>query len=81
MVQHDPQPAAQQETKPPVPARRKALAAARGRYQGSLAQGFVTRLTALGFVDQIMLFGAGLLVSLLPFLILLSAFCQQPGRR
>jgi membrane protein len=77
MVQHEPQPAAPRETKPPAPLGRKAVAAARDRYQGSLAQGFVTQLNALGFLDQIILFGAGLLVSLLPFLILLSAFASN----
>ena len=77
MVQHDRQPAAPRETTPPGLPGRKALAAARDRYQGSLAQGFVTQLGALGFVDQIILFGAGLLVSLLPFLILLSAFASN----
>ena len=80
MAQHRRQgrpPAAQREPKPSGPLGRKAVAAARDRYQGSLAQGFVTQLTALGFVDQIILFGAGLLVSLLPFLILLSAFASN----
>jgi len=77
MVQHDRQPAAPRETTPPGLPGRKALAAARDRYQGSLAQGFVTQLGALDFVDQIILFGAGLLVSLLPFLILLSAFASN----
>ena len=80
MVQHDrqdPQPAAPRESKPPGPPGRKAVAAARDRYEGSLAQGFVTQLNALGFLDQIILFGAGLLVSLLPFLILLSAFASN----
>src|SRR5262249_51733081 len=70
-------PAAPRATKPPAQFGRKAVAAARDRYQGSLAQGLVTQLGALGFVDQIMLFGAGLLVSLLPFLILLSAFASN----
>jgi hypothetical protein len=77
MVQHDPQPATQRGPTPPPSLGRKAAAAARDRYQGSLAQSFVTRLSALDFVDQIMLFGAGLLVSLLPFLILLSAFASN----
>jgi membrane protein len=80
MVQHDRpggQPAAQREIKRSGPPGRKALAAAQDWYEGSLAQGFVTQLTALGFVDQIVLFGAGLLVSLLPFLILLSAFASN----
>jgi membrane protein len=73
----DHQPAGQQETTRPQPAGRKALAAARDRYEGSLAQSFVTRLQALDFASQAMLFGAGLLISLLPFVILLSAFASQ----
>ena len=80
MVQHDHQdrqPAAPRGTKPPGPCGRKAVATVRNRYQGSLAQSFVTQLGTLGFVDQVMLFGAGLLVSLLPFLILLSAFASN----
>jgi membrane protein len=67
------------EREPPSshPAERRALAAARARYEGSLAQSFVRQLKDLDFSSQIMLFGAGLLVSLLPFLILLSAFASQ----
>jgi len=53
------------------------LASARDRYEGSLAQCFLVRLKALDFASQAMLFGAGLLVSLLPFVILLSAFASQ----
>jgi membrane protein len=53
------------------------LSAARARFEGSLAQSFLQRLKALDFADQAMLFGAGLLVSLLPFVILLSAFASQ----
>ena len=53
------------------------LASARDRYEGSLAQRFLIRLKALDFANQAMLFGAGLLVSLLPFVILLSAFASQ----
>ena len=51
-------------------------AAAQDRFRGSLAQSFVTELKTLDFAQEIMLFGAGLLVSLLPFLILLSAFAS-----
>jgi membrane protein len=58
-------------------ARYKVLAAARGRFEGSLAQSFLARLKALDFAGQAMLFGGGLLVSLLPFVILLSAFASQ----
>jgi membrane protein len=71
------QPAAQLRTPPSVPARYKALAWARERFEGSLAQSFLTRLNALDFADQAILFGAGLLVSLLPLVILLSAFASQ----
>jgi hypothetical protein len=70
------QPGAQPETPRSAPARYKALASARDRFEGSLAQGFLARLKALDFADQAMLFGAGLLVSLLPFVILLSAFAS-----
>ena len=80
MVQPDrreSQPAAQRETPPSRPARYKAVAWARDRFEGSLAQSFLQRLKALDFASQAMLFGAGLLVSLLPFVILLSAFASQ----
>jgi hypothetical protein len=53
------------------------VAWARDRFEGSLAQGFLQRLKAVDFASQAMLFGAGLLVSLLPFVILLSAFASQ----
>lgn len=56
---------------------RRWAAAAQARYQGSLAQSFAAELKTLDFTEQIILLGAGLLVSLLPFLILLSAFASQ----
>jgi hypothetical protein len=71
------QPGAQPEPPRALPARYKALAPVRDRYEGSLAQSFLAGLKALDFADQAMLFGAGLLVSLLPFVILLSAFARQ----
>jgi membrane protein len=80
MVQPDRQerqPSVQPETPRPRPARHKRLASARDRFKGSLAQSFLVRLKALDFADQAMLFGGGLLVSLLPFIILLSAFASQ----
>ena len=80
MVQPDRQerqPAAWGETPPSRPARYKAVAWARDRFEGSLAQSFLMRLKALDFASQAMLFGAGLLASLLPFVILLSAFASQ----
>ena len=47
------------------------------RYQGSFAQLLFTRLNALDFMNQAILFGAGVLLSLLPFLVLLSAFANE----
>lgn len=70
-------PTARRDTPPPLPARSNTLARARDRFDGCLAQSFLQRLQALDFADQAMLFGAGLLVSLLPFVILLSAFASQ----
>jgi len=80
MVQPDRQgrqPAAQRETIRSRRAGPKLAAAVRDRFEGSAAQSFVLQLKALDFANQIMLFGAGLLVSLLPFLILLSAFASE----
>ena len=56
---------------------RRWAAAAQARYQGSLAQAVAVELKTLDFTQQIVLLGAGLLVSLLPFLILLSAFASH----
>jgi membrane protein len=53
------------------------LAAARDRYEGSLWQHFFRELNAIEFFDQTMLFGANLLISLIPLLILVSAFASQ----
>src|ERR1700749_3262945 len=64
MVQPDRQqrqPGAQPEPPHSVPARYKALARARDRFDGSLARSFLARLKALDFAGQAMLFGAGLL--------------------
>jgi membrane protein len=55
---------------------RRWAAAAQARFEGSLAQSFAVELKTLDFSQQIILLGAGLLVSLLPFLILLSAFAS-----
>jgi membrane protein len=51
--------------------------AARGRFEGSSAQTFLRHLGALDFVDSIMLFGAALLISVLPFVILLSSLANH----
>jgi hypothetical protein len=71
------QPAAEPGPPPSRAARHKALAWAHDRFEGSLTQSFFTRLKILDFANQAVLFGAGLLVSLLPFVILLSAFASQ----
>ena len=70
-------PAAGRRTTPLRRAGNKVVAGARGRFEGSLVQSFLLRLKALGFSSQVILFGAGVLVSLLPFLILLSAFASN----
>lgn len=67
---HRPEPAARQGA---TPAWRKA---ARDRFDGSVAQDVVNELRTLGFSNQATLFGAGLLASLLPFLILLGTFAS-----
>lgn len=46
----------------------------RARYEGSFAQELVTGLGAVNFGDRIIIFGACLLVSVLPLIIVLSAF-------
>jgi membrane protein len=51
--------------------------AARRWFEGSVAYDAGRKLNALDFANQAMLLGAGLLVSLLPFLILLSAFANE----
>jgi len=49
----------------------------RRRYQGSAAQDLVRALGAVEFGDRIILFGAALLLSVLPLIILLSALASQ----
>src|SRR2546430_1262459 len=80
MVQPDSQERRPAASRKATPSRRvgdRAWSAVRRRFEGSLAQGLVLQLKAIDFSDQVMLFGAGMLVSLLPFLILLSAFASQ----
>lgn len=80
MVQQDSQSqnhAAPTGREPPLPAdggRRRATS--RVRPGLSLVRDVVAEVKELNFIDQAMLFGAGLLTSLLPFLILLSAFAS-----
>jgi membrane protein len=61
----------------PLSSRRAPLAAARRRFDDSLAHDVGSRLSALDVANQATLLGAGLLASLLPFLILLSAFANE----
>ncbi len=49
----------------------------RDRYQGSIVQDFVHQLGTIDFGDRIILFGAALLLSVLPLVILLSALASQ----
>ena len=56
---------------------RRLVNAVRVRFEGSAAQIFLSRLGALDFVNSIMLFGASLLLSVLPFLILLSSLANH----
>jgi membrane protein len=58
-------------------AQRCFVSAARGRFEGSAAQIFLRRLGALDFTDSIVLFGASLLLSVLPFIILLSSLANH----
>jgi membrane protein len=53
------------------------VAAARVRFEGLAAQIFLRRLGALDFVNSIVLFGASLLLSVLPFIILLSSLANH----
>jgi membrane protein len=58
--------------------RARALAdAARDRFDGSPAQTFVRQLGALDFVNTSVIFGAALLTSVLPLIILLSALANH----
>src|SRR3954449_10842916 len=49
----------------------------RRRFEGSFAHQLLKRLDSLDFANQAILLGAGILVSVLPFLILLSAFSNE----
>jgi membrane protein len=53
------------------------LAAGRGRYEGSWTQDLAARLKALDFINAIMLFGATLLLSALPLVILVSSLANE----
>src|ERR1700752_923820 len=58
--------------------RARALAeAARGRFDGSSAQIFLRQLGAVDFLNTSVLFGAALLTSVLPFVILVSSLADK----
>jgi len=73
----DPPPAHQDEHGSVRPQVRDVAGAARNRFEGSSAQVFFRQLGALSFVDAITLFGAALLISVLPFVILLSSLANH----
>jgi membrane protein len=56
---------------------RRQLDAARGRYEGSLVQAIAAQLKALHIFDWTTIFGAELLWSALPFVILLSSLANE----
>jgi len=72
----EPPPARQDDHGSPRPPART-LAAARGRFEGSPAQIFLRQLGALDFANSIVLFGASLLISVLPFVILMSSLANH----
>src|SRR6476620_6145405 len=53
------------------------FAAVRGRYDGSWVQGLTERINALDFGNWIILFGASLLLTVLPLIILLSSLANE----
>jgi membrane protein len=53
------------------------MTAIRERFHGSLLEDLAKQLNSLDFSNQAILVGAGLLTSLLPFLILLSSFASE----
>ncbi len=53
------------------------VSAAQGRFEGSAARDFLRRLGALDFANSVVLFGASLLLSVLPFIILLSTMANR----
>jgi membrane protein len=68
--------------RPPVRARagaaqRRFASRTRGRFEGSAAQAFLRQLRALDFGNAIILFGSSLLLSVLPFIILLSSLANH----
>jgi len=74
---HDPPSARRDDGGSLRPRVRTLAGAARDRYEGSSAQVFLSRLGALDFANSIILFGSALLISVLPFVILLSSLANH----
>ena len=53
------------------------VAAWRGRYEGSIAQELMRTLNAVDFGSRIVIFGASMLLSVLPLIMLVSAFANR----
>jgi membrane protein len=62
---------------PPEPRYRNLAAAWRARYEGSLAQDLLSGLGAVDFGDRVIVFGACLLLSVLPLIMVLSALASH----
>src|ERR1700704_7013735 len=60
-----------------VPLVGRVFAAVRSRYDGSWVQGLAERLATLDFGNWIILFGASLLLTVLPLIILLSSLANE----
>ena len=56
---------------------RRSIDAGRSRYTGSVAEDVVRRLVAVDFGNRIVLFGAAILLSVLPVMVLLSALANS----
>jgi hypothetical protein len=74
MADPDPKSDTSEETRP---SDGKLTAEWRARYQGSFAQDFVKALGAVDFGNQILIFGACLLLSVLPLIIVLSTYASH----
>jgi membrane protein len=73
----DPSSARQGAGESPRSRGRTLAGAGRRRFEGSPAQTFTRHLAALDFANTIVLFGAALLISVLPFVILLSSLANH----
>src|SRR5947209_7637260 len=77
LARNNESPPARQDERPAEGRARRWLNTALVRYQGSWIQVFVAQLKALHFFDWTTIFGAELLWSALPFIILLSSLANE----